>query len=366
MNIKSIKSGKINKNKLGYLYLFIGIFFWSTIEITLTLIKNENTSPIIINTFRMLIGGIFLLGYITISGRLNQFKQFIRIFPKYYIPAAIIGLVIGQIIYINGTQKTQPELAATIFSSNPIIISLYMMLFQNEKKTKYKIIGVIIGFLGVLLIITELKFDVFLQEEYLVGNLLVFIGMSLWTLDVILGKLIFNKSQNQKEKDTEKLGENNQKNKKLSNQNKNEHNTLDKEEQKRKENNNQDIAFDSLDFNAATFIIAGLAMVPFLALPSEIEIIPKMTIKAWMGILWLGIITGGIGYLLFFKGIQDIEASEGINAFYFKPVFSTVLSFLIFGNIPSTIFYIGLIIEIFALVLVSKTNKNARKKTNSA
>ncbi len=338
-----MKNGNEKSNAKGFLFLFFGIFFWSTIEITLTLVKNEYTTPIIINTFRMLIGGFTLLFFILIKGRWEQFKAFLKAYPKYYVPAAIVGLVIGQIIYINGTQLTEPQLAATIFSSNPIIISLYMMLFQGEKKSAQKILGIIIGFFGVLLIITELKFDALFQEGYILGNLLVFIGMSLWTVDVILGKLVFNINQGILER--EKI-HNNQR--------------VKQGNQKKLEEEKIQYEFDSLDFNTITFILAGIFMLPFLGVQGEIQTLNKTTASGWLGIFWLGIITGGLGYVLFFKGLQKIEASKGINAFYFKPIFATVLSFLIFRNTPSTIFYIGLLIEITALVLVSRKSKEKK------
>ena len=331
-------------NAKGYLFLFFGIFLWSTIEITLTLVKNENTTPIIINTFRMLIGGLTLLFFIVVSGRLNQFKAFLKTYPKYYVPAAIIGLVLGQIIYINGTQLTEPQLAATIFSSNPIIISLYMMLFRGEERTSQKIVGIIIGFFGVLLIITELKFGALLQEGYLLGNVLVFVGMSLWTVDVILGKLLFNKDQERLAKIEKKIQNNSE------TKNKNQQVQMHKYQ------------FDSLDFNAITFLLAGIFMLPFLGVKGEIQTLQKTTSAGWWGIVWLGVFTGGLGYLLFFKGLQNIEASKGINAFYFKPIFATILSFLIFQNVPSGIFYVGLVIEIGALVLVSRKTKKGKTK----
>ena len=53
--------------------------------------------------------------------------------------------------------------------------------------------------------------------------------------------------------------------------------------------------------------------------------ISHYTPTSWLGVLYLGIITGGLGYVLFFKGLKYMEASRGINAFYFKPVIATLL-----------------------------------------
>ena len=124
---------QLKGKNVGYFYLFIGIFTWATIEITVKLIQ-DSTSPITINFLRMLIGGLYLLIVNIESGDLEKLKYFIQTYPKYYIPASFLGLVLGQIFFIMGTTMTNASLSATIFSSNPILISSYMMLFQGKKK----------------------------------------------------------------------------------------------------------------------------------------------------------------------------------------------------------------------------------------
>ena len=264
----------------------------------------------------MTIGGLFMLGYLIASKKYTTFILFIKKFAPHLVVASIIGLVFGQIIYIYGTQLTgNSAISATIFSANPIIISFYMIFRHNESKSKWKIGGILLGFLGVLIIMTEMNFTQLFVKDNLLGNLLVFLGMSLWCFDVLISKIIFNRIENEKENEN---------------------------------------VWDSLDFNTITFLIAGLGMIPFLLLPGEFHALSQYTVKAWIGVFYLGIVSGGIGYVLFFKGLQKMEASKGINAFYFKPIFATILSFIIFATIPNIYFFIGLTLEMIALYLISK------------
>lgn len=303
----------VQKNsKLGFLFLFLGIFTWSTIELTYKLIQSS-INPLTANFLRMLIGGIILLIYGMFTKSNKKLKEFLKLYPKYYLPAALIGLVFGQIIFLMGTQMTEANYAATIFSSNPIIISIFTIYFFKEKVTTEKIIGIFLGFFGVVVMVTQLQFGDFLSAKNLLGNLLVFVGMALWCIDVILGKALFNKA-------------------------KREHKTT---------------GFESEQFNSVTFIVSAIMMIPAVLATGDFARLPTYGLNTWLGLLFLGIVTGGIGYVLFFKGIEMMEASKGINMFYFKPIIATILAFFILGEVPNIFLYIGIVIEIVALLLVS-------------
>ncbi|MCP4760818.1 MAG: DMT family transporter [archaeon] len=304
---------KNNKNeKIGFIYLFFAIFTWATVELTFKLVQGS-ASPLNTNFFRMLFGGITIIIFIFRSKGSSTFINYIKLYPKYYIPASIIGLVFGMLIYLTGTSMTLASYSATIFSSNPLIISTIMMLFLGEKQTKKKILGVIIGFFGMILMITELNFADFFAEENLIGNFYVFIGMLLWSIFVVIGKMQMNHAVE----------------KELSDGN------------------------ESENFNAITMIIAALSMLPFILLSGDFEVITSYTIDIWLGLLYLGIVTAGLGYVLFFKGISMMEASKGINIFYLKPILATILSFFILLEIPTIYLFIGLVFEVIALLLVA-------------
>lgn len=227
--------------------------------------------------------------------------------------SGLVGLTFGLNIYFWGISLTNAAYAATIFSSNPIFVSLISIIFLKESKTKRKIIGIFLGFFGVLLIVTELNFTDLFNQEYLLGNLLSFLGMLLWIVDIILGKVVLNKSKSL--------------------------NIVDGNE--------------SQNFNAITMIISGITLLPFIFLTDGFHNVEAYSLNTWLLLVYLGVFTAGLGYLFFFKGINLTEASTGINAFYFKPFIATFLSYFFFGYIPSIFLIIGLIIELCAIMLVS-------------
>ncbi len=296
----------------SYLYLIIAIFLWATIEIAMSLIQ-DNTTPILINFLRFFIGGISLLFYNILTRNTQTLKNLIKTFPKSYLIASFFGLTIGMTLFAYGTSMTEPFLAAAIISSNPLLISTYMILFKGEKRSFKKIFGIILGFIGMIMIITDFKFKDFLQTEYMIGNILVFIGTALWCVDLIIGKTLLEKTKE----------------------------------------NEDNFKVTSLDFNIVTFLASSLFMIPLLTLPGEFTILINQNLRTWLILLYLGILATGVSYLLFFKGISKMEASKGINLVYLKPIFATTLSFVIFKTNPSLFFYIGCTIEVLALIIIS-------------
>ncbi|MHA1519107.1 MAG: DMT family transporter [Promethearchaeota archaeon] len=318
----------MGKLKIGASFYLIGaVFLFATIEIGIKSIQGETTS-LLTNFFRFFIGGISLLLYAIWKRRIPSLIHFIRKYPKYYLPAALIGLVGGMLLFTYGTSLTDASLSAAIISSNPIMISTYMILFQGEKRTTTKIIGNFLGFFGVVLIITELDFSEFASGGNLLGNLIVFLGTILWVVNLIIGKIVMKKSRVLAQE------------------------TVYKAENGESTNLPQHTV-SSLDYNIVTFMVASLFMVPFLFTADHFSVIFSHTFETWMILLYLGVITTGFAYLLFFKGLETMEASKSSNMFYLKPIFSVILAFLFLNEIPGIFFYIGGGIEIIALLLIS-------------
>ena len=144
--------------------------------------------------------------------------------------------------------------------------------------------------------------DSFIQSNQL-GNLLVFIGDILWSVGIVIGKAAMNKA--------EELGE-----------------TTDQE---------------NFDLAGISFLISTVLMIPVVFIEQEFHWVLTFTWQTWLGVLFLGIISTGVAYLFFYKGLSMVEASEGINLFYIKPVIITIAGFFIFDVIPHYSFFIGVV-----------------------
>ena len=107
------------------------------------------------NFFRMSLSAIVILLYIIINRWIFPIYPVFQNISKILCFASVVGIFGGILVFMYGLALTEPAPAAAIFSSNPIVISTISIIFLKESKSVRKIIGIIIGFIGVFIIITE-------------------------------------------------------------------------------------------------------------------------------------------------------------------------------------------------------------------
>lgn len=107
--------------------------------------------------------------------------------------AAFFGVALNMLTFFKGLSLTNPISASVVMVTSPIMVLLFSSLLLKEPIQKRKIIGVIIGLLGtVLLILFGTKADVNSSNPAL-GNFLVFINASSYGLYLVLVKRIIPK-----------------------------------------------------------------------------------------------------------------------------------------------------------------------------
>ena len=109
-------------------------------------------------------------------------KDYLKIFV-----AAIFGVVINMLCFFKGIELTSPIHASAIMIIVPIIILILSAIILNEKITKLKIAGVILGLIGAL-ILTVYGKSAREGDNVQLGNLLVFINAISYSIYVIMIK----------------------------------------------------------------------------------------------------------------------------------------------------------------------------------
>ena len=101
--------------------------------------------------------------------------------------AALFGVGINMIFYLNGLELTTPIHASVISTIIPILILVLSAFFLNEKLTKFKILGVLLGFCGGILL-TVLGESTRPGDNVLLGNIFIFFNALFYSGYVILVK----------------------------------------------------------------------------------------------------------------------------------------------------------------------------------
>ena len=55
-------------------------------------------------------------------------------------------------------------------------------------------------------------------------------------------------------------------------------------------------------------------------------------LRAWCWLLYLGVVTVGLGYFLYFEGMRRVPASRGASLFYLKPVLALLFAHVFLGE----------------------------------
>ncbi len=109
-------------------------------------------------------------------------KDYIKFFY-----AAIFGIVINMLLFLKGLEFTTPIHASVIVTTIPIIILILSSFFLKERITKLKIIGVILGLCGAV-ILTIYGKSTRIGDNIPLGNLMIFINAISFSIYIILIK----------------------------------------------------------------------------------------------------------------------------------------------------------------------------------
>lgn len=110
----------------------------------------------------------------------------------YMAMLAIFGVAVNQLLFLKGLSLTKPTNGAIIMTSNPIIVICIAAVFLKEKITFQKIIGILIGVAGALIMLLYGKNFAF-GSDTLYGDMLILINSVSWALYVVLVKPLMRK-----------------------------------------------------------------------------------------------------------------------------------------------------------------------------
>lgn len=106
--------------------------------------------------------------------------------------AAVFGVFINMLFFLKGLEFTSPIHASTIMTITPIVILILSALFLKERITQLKITGIVIGFIGAL-ILTLYGQSPRAADNVPLGNLLIFLNAVSYSVYVILIKKLTEK-----------------------------------------------------------------------------------------------------------------------------------------------------------------------------
>lgn len=220
-----------------------------------------------------------------------------------FLVLGLINIPINQLMFIWGVSYTTAPNAALAYALTPAFVLIIASTFYGEKITLWKTVGIIIAIIGTVLVLLERGLE--LNSKHFWGNIMVLGASCSWAFYTILGK-----------KYAQKYG-----------------------------------AIQS----TALSMMAGLFLyIPFFAmLPVEFNL-GTVTPFNWFQLFYLGVITSGAGYALWYYALTKGDASKVAVFNNLQPIFTTVLAFIFLGTQPSALFIVGGVIAIVGVILTQR------------
>lgn len=112
---------------------------------------------------------------------------------KYIFLAGLFGAGLNMLTFFKGLNLTTPINASVITVMVPIIVFVISVIFLNEKLIRHRIVGVIIGLLGAVVLIVYGHDSAVNAPDIVTGNIFVFFNAIFYSLYLITVKKLINK-----------------------------------------------------------------------------------------------------------------------------------------------------------------------------
>jgi drug/metabolite transporter (DMT)-like permease len=134
-------------------------------------------------------GSVILFWLITFLGPKEKLAR--EDFPR-IIAAAFFGVALNMLTFFKGLNYTSPIMGAVLMVTTPIIVLVLSAMLMRERMERKKIIGIIFGLIGTIVLILYGK-SVANAPNALLGNLLVFINAVSYAFYLIIVKKLMDK-----------------------------------------------------------------------------------------------------------------------------------------------------------------------------
>ena len=221
---------------------------------------------------------------------------------KWFAAIGVINLVIPFFLIAYGVQKVQSNLAAILMSTTPISATILAHLFiDKEKINLVKILGVILGFLGIVYLFSE---NLLINDENLFSALMILVGSTFYVIGGILTLKISHKK-------------------------------------------NENVT--------ASILIWGTIFVCPISLIIEQPWNLNPSLESTLSLIYLGVFPTGIAWLLRFMILKRNGLVFQSQVAYLIPIFGVILGYLFLNELITSKILISLFIVILGIYFVKKS-----------
>jgi len=218
----------------------------------------------------------------------------------------LFGVVGYHFFFFSSLIHTKAANSSIINAMNPLVTGTMAAVFLKERLPGRGYLGVILAFVGVVILLTRGDIEILRHLEFNIGELLMLLGVLCWVVYMLMIKKMISRYSG-----------------------------------------------FTLTFYAAVFGV--LMLVPLVLFEKFSFRTLDMSLPSLLSILYMGIIASGIGYYLFNLSIGQIGPTRTASSVYsLLPIFVAILGLIFFGEAVTLVMTLSTVLIIIGLNLALK------------
>ena len=296
-----IDSPKPKKVIQGYVQISLAAVLWGTMGVLAKLSFAFGIHPTTLIALRLVTSFMILFTALVLVKRAS-----LKIHRVDVVPLLVLGILataLQRVAYFYAVDLTTVTVAAILFYTYPIFVTLSAVLFLHEKVSPRLLVPIILTFLGATLVVRI--YDTSSVSANLQGIVFGLLSSLLFVLYFLMTKRLRRK------------------------------------------------------YAGWTIILYGdgigaLVLLPVIALAtSELAVFP---LQLWLLILTIALVPSLLAYLLFSHGLKHVAASKGSILSVIEPLSAALFSLIILGESFEMLQILGVILALVGVVLLLRTD----------
>lgn len=221
----------------------------------------------------------------------------------------LLGSFVYQGLFIIGIDFTYSANAAVMLGTIPIWVGVFSHFFTSDKLSSLKGIGVILGFIGVLTIIVGGERRIDFSSDSFLGDIIMVLAAMVWAGYTLLSKPMLKK-------------------------------------------------YPPIVYSALMSTVGGIALImagipPMTQLPWT-----DISLAAWGGLLYSGLLAIGAAYIIWNYGIQTVGAVRTATYQNLVPVLGLIFGVVLMGDPLGWLQYVGSAAVIIGIIITRRPEKS--------
>ena len=293
------------KDKKALIALIITVLIWGSSFVAIKIVLDQIT-PLALSFLRSGVATFALILLLGFNEGFVKIGEVLREKFLYFVLLGATGVTLFNIFQNVGIQYTSSGIASVLLATNPLFVLVLSIIFLREEINRNRLIGMMLGFFGIVIVIFGGKNIMgFLLSSSFAGNILVLFSALCWGLYVIMNKRVLRQ-------------------------------------------------YSPLLLTTSAFIFGSLLLFILCVFSRNFSVITGLSATSWLFVIYLGLISSGLTYLLWNYVLKRMEASKASVFLFLIPIVAILLGKIILAEKITSSLVVGTGLVLSGIYLVER------------